>query len=181
MLQTEPAQSGAPKSDTPPGGSPQGGSPENGAPKNGAPESDAPHSGAGDSMEWSVFPFLENLGRSIIVVAIIVAVALVVYLVFDQIYLVVLSVAILFFSLHAYFTRTTYRLDDTGVAVRTLSVKTAKPWSHFKRYYPDDRGITLSPFAKPSRLEPFRSVRLLYGSNKDEVVAFISKRIVGDA
>ena len=136
---------------------------------------------ASESLEWSVFPFLENLRRSIIVVAIIVAVAVLVYLVFGDVFLVILSVAILFASLHAYFTRTRYRLDDSGVAVRTLSVKTAKPWSHFKRYYPDDRGITLSPFAKPSRLEPFRSVRLLYGSNKDEVVAFVSKRIVGDA
>ena len=136
---------------------------------------------AGECLEWSVFPFMENLRRSIIVVVIIVAVAVLVYLVFKDVFLVILSIAILFASLHAYFTRTKYRLDESGVAVRTLSVKTAKPWSHFKRYYPDNRGITLSPFAEPSRLEPFRSVRLLYGSNKDEVVAFVSKRIGGDA
>jgi hypothetical protein len=132
-------------------------------------------------LEWSVFPFLENLRRSVIVVMIMAAVAALVYLAFRDIFLVVLSMAILFASLHAYFTRTRYRLDSSGVTVRTLSVKTAKPWSHFKRYYADDRGITLSPFAGPSRLEPFRSVRLLYGGNKDEVVAFVSKRIDGDA
>jgi hypothetical protein len=136
---------------------------------------------ADEYLEWSVFPFMENLRRSIIVVAIIVAVAALVYLAFKEVFLVVLSVAILFASLHAYFSRTTYRLDESGVTVRTLSVKTAKGWSHFKRFYPDNRGITLSPFAGPSRLEPFRSVRLLYGSNKDEVVAFVSKRIGGDA
>ena len=143
--------------------------------------------GAGDQarsdecLEWSVFPFLENIRRSVIVVVIVAAVAALVYLAFKDVFLVILSVAILFASLHAYFTRTRYRLDESGVAVRTLSVKTAKPWKHFKRYYADDRGITLSPFAEPSRLEPFRSVRLLYGSNKDEVVAFVSKRIVGNA
>jgi hypothetical protein len=136
---------------------------------------------AGECLEWSVFPFMENLRRSVIVVVIVAAVAVLVYLAFREVFLVILSVAILFASLHAYFTRTRYRLDDSGVAVKTLSVRTAKPWKHFKRYYADDRGITLSPFAEPSRLEPFRSVRLLYGSNKDEVVAFVSKRIVGDA
>jgi hypothetical protein len=136
---------------------------------------------AGESLEWSVFPFLEKPGRSVIVVVIVAAVAALVYLAFRDAFLVILSVAILFASLHAYFTRTRYRLDDSGVEVRTLSVKTAKPWKHFKRYYADDRGITLSPFAEPSRLEPFRSVRLLYGSNKDEVVAFVSKRVVGDS
>jgi len=134
-----------------------------------------------ECLEWSVFPFLEKPRRSIIVILIIIAVAVLVYLAFRDLFLVILSVAILFASLHAYFTRTRYRLDPDGVAVRTLSVKTIKPWSHFKRYYPDDRGITLSPFAEPSRLEPFRSVRLLYGSNKDEVVAFVSERIGGDA
>ena len=56
-----------------------------------------------------------------------------------------------------------------------------KKWSDFKRFHVDRKGVTLSPFAKASRLEPFRSVRLLYGSNKDEVVAFISKRFGGDA
>lgn len=136
---------------------------------------------AGECLEWSVFPFMENMRRSIIVVVIIAGVAALVYLAFREIFLVILSVAILFASLHAYFSRTRYRLDSSGVTVRTLSVKTAKPWSHFKKYYADDRGITLSPFAGPSRLEPFRSVRLLYGSNKDEVVAFVSKRIDGDA
>jgi hypothetical protein len=137
--------------------------------------------GPGECLEWSVFPFMEKPRRSVIVVLIVAAVAVLVYLAFKDIFLVILSVAILFASLHAYFTRTRYRLDDTGVAVKTLSVRTVKPWKHFKRYHADDRGITLSPFAEPSRLEPFRSVRLLYGSNKDEVVAFVSKRIVGDA
>ena len=135
----------------------------------------------GECLEWSVFPFMEKPRRSVIVVLIVAAVATLVYLAFKDVFLVILSVAILFASLHAFFTRTRYRLDETGVAVKTLSVRTAKPWKHFKRYYADDRGITLSPFAEPSRLEPFRSVRLLYGSNKDEVVAFVSKRIVGDA
>ncbi|MGD8627713.1 MAG: hypothetical protein PVH52_01395 [bacterium] len=147
----------------------------------GGREAPAGHGKPDQCLEWSVFPFLENLSRSIVVVLVIIGVAVLVYLVFKDVFLVILSVAILFASLHTYFTRTRYRLDGSGVAVRTLSVKTAKPWSHFKRYYADDRGITLSPFAQPSRLEPFRSVRLLYGSNKDEVVAFVSKRVVGDA
>ena len=132
-------------------------------------------------LEWSVFPFVENLRRSVVVVAVIVFVAGLVYLAFKDVFLVFLSVAILLASLHAYFSRTTYRLDKDWVTVKTMSVRTSKRWSHFKRFYPDDRGITLSPFAEPSRLEPFRSVRLLYGSNKDEVVAFVSKRVGVDA
>jgi hypothetical protein len=135
----------------------------------------------GDRLEWSVFPFKERPGRAAIVTGVIGAVAVLVYLAFKDVFLVILSVAILFASLHTFFNRTTYLLDGDGVTVRTMSVKNFKEWSYFKSFYPDGKGVTLSPFDKPSRLEPFRSVRLLYGGNRDEVVAFVSKRFSGDA
>jgi hypothetical protein len=130
-----------------------------------------------DHLEWSVFPFLEDTRRSAIVVAIIAAAAILVYLAFKDVFLTLLSVAILVVSLHTFFTRTTYRLGEEGVSVTTVGVKTSKSWAAFKRYTVDGKGVTLSPFAQPSRLDPFRSVRLLFGGNRDEVVAFISKRV----
>jgi hypothetical protein len=131
-------------------------------------------------LEWSVFPFMENLARSIIVIVIIIACGFLVYLAFREVFLGILSVLILLTSLHTYFSRTTYRLDRNGVVIKTSLAKTEKKWSHFKRYYADKKGITLSPFAKPSRLEPFRSVRLLYGGNQEDVVEFVSQNIGGD-
>jgi hypothetical protein len=131
-------------------------------------------------LEWSVFPFTENLKRSIIVIVIIIACGIVVYLAFRDVFLGVLSVLILLASLHSYFSRTRYYLDQEGVIIRTSLAKTAKKWSDFKRFYADKKGITLSPFAKPSRLEPFRSVRLLFGGNREDVVAFISEVFGGD-
>jgi hypothetical protein len=127
-----------------------------------------------------VFPFMENIKRSAIVVVIILACGLLVYAAFKDVFLALLSVLILFVSLHTYFSRTTYRLDQDGVVIRTALAKTVKKWSDFKRYYTDRRGVTLSPFAKPSRLEPFRSVRLLYKDNKEDVVEFVSANIGGD-
>jgi hypothetical protein len=91
------------------------------------------------------------------------------------------AVAILFASLHTYFSRTTYRLDDEQVIVKSSVGTVARKWGLFKRHYVDKKGVTLSPFAKPSRLEPFRSTRLLYGGNRDAVVAFVSARINRDA
>ena len=134
-----------------------------------------------DYLEWSVFPFLEDTRRSAIVVSIVVAACVAVHLAFKDVFLTVLSLAILLVSLHTFFTKTTYRLGEKGVTVRPVGVKTFKTWSAFKRYSADGKGVTLSPFAKPSRLDPFRSVRLLYGGNRDEVVAFISKRVGGDS
>jgi len=132
-----------------------------------------------DVLEWSVLPFKENAKRSALVIVVIAAVAVAVYLAFRDIFLAVLSLAILFASLYSYFARTTYRLDDDGIVIRSHIGKTAKRWSYFKRYHADGKGITLSPFGKKTRLEPFRSVRLLYGSERDEVVAFIAKKLNG--
>jgi hypothetical protein len=134
-----------------------------------------------EKLEWSVFPFMERIGRSAIVVLVIAGVGVAVYLAFKDPFLTVLSVVILGASLHTFFTRTTYCLTGEGVTVTRIGVKTFKGWSAFKRYDVDPKGVTLSPFAKPSRLDPFRSIRLLFGGNKDEVVAFISERIVGDS
>ena len=132
-------------------------------------------------LEWSVFPFLEDTRRSTVVVSIIVAAAVAVQVAFKDVFLTVLSIAILVVSLHTFFTKTAYRLGEKGVTVRTVGVKTFKTWSAFKRYNADGKGVTLSPFAEPSRLDPFRSVRLLFRGNRDEVVAFISKRVGGNS
>jgi hypothetical protein len=134
---------------------------------------------ADSSLEWSVFPFAEDMRRSVVVVAVIAAAGALVYLAFKDVFLVLLSIAILVVSLHSFFARTVYRLDDGGVTVKTLAVRQFKRWSDLKRFYVDRKGVTLSPFSKPSRLEPFRSVRLLFGENRDEVVAFISEKLGG--
>jgi hypothetical protein len=133
----------------------------------------------GEVLEWSVFPFKENVGRAALVIIAIAAVAAIVFVAFRDVFLALLSAAILVASLFSFFTRTTYRLDDEEVVIKSSVGRTAKKWSYFKRYYPDRKGITLSPFETKTRLEPFRSVRLLYGSERDEVVAFVAKRLDG--
>ncbi len=132
-------------------------------------------------IEWSVVPYKENLKKTAIVICVILGCGLFVYLAFKDLFLAILSVVILFASLHTYFSKTTYYLDDKQLVIKSSMGKTVKEWGAFKRYYLDNRGITLSPFAKRSRLEPFRSVRLLFRGNKDEVVSFISERLGGRA
>lgn len=132
-------------------------------------------------LEWSVRPFKESVRRTALVIAVIVAVGVLVGLMFKAAFWGIFSVLILFASLHTYFTRTTYRMDAESVTVKSSMGTAVKKWTTFKRYCVDKRGVTLSPFAKPSRLEPFRSTRLLYGGNRDEVVAFISKRLDRDS
>ena len=147
----------------------------------GAGGADDGGSDAVERLEWSVVPYRDNLARSAAVVAVMLVVGLLVVALFKDVFLGILSVLILFASLHTYFGKTTYRLDQGQVVVKSSFGTTTKKWSYFKRYFVDKKGVTLSPFDKRSRLEPFRSLRLLFGGNRDEVVAFVSKRLGGDA
>jgi hypothetical protein len=133
------------------------------------------------TLQWSVWPYRESARRTALVVAAILAAGALVGLMFQALFWGVFSVLILFASLHTFFTRTTYSLDGDAVTVKSSMGTAVKKWATFKRYYIDKRGVTLSPFAKPSRLEPFRSTRLLYGGNRDAVVAFVSKRLDRDS
>jgi hypothetical protein len=132
---------------------------------------------SGDVLEWSVWPWKESLRRTVVVVMVILGVGVLAVFLMRGLFWGVFSALVLFASLHTYFTKTTYKLDAEQVTVRSSMGTAVKKWSVFKRYHVDRRGVTLSPFARPSRLEAFRSTRLLYGGNRDEVVAFISKRI----
>lgn len=128
-------------------------------------------------LAWSVHPARESIGKTVAVVIVIICSSVVVYLTTGDRFLSFLSLLILTASLHSFFTQTEYRLSEEGVEVKGVFGHLKKNWSDFKRFYADKKGITLSPFEKPSRLEAFRSVRLLFGGNREDVVEFVSKNI----
>ncbi len=126
---------------------------------------------------WSVFPAKESIAKTIAVAGVILGFAVLVHFTTGELFLSILSIVILTSSLYSFFTRTHYRLSEEGVEIKSAVRHIRMRWVDFKRFYVDKRGITLSPFDKPSRLEPFRSVRLLFGGNREDVVEFVSKNI----
>lgn len=80
-------------------------------------------------------------------------------------------------SLSSFLGPTTYRLTAESVEVRSLGVSRARPWSELKRMTVDRTGVFLSPFEKKSWLDAYRGIRLLFGGNRDQVVAFIEARL----
>jgi hypothetical protein len=66
-----------------------------------------------------------------------------------------------------------FRLDGTGAHLRCGISVTSIEWEAVKRTYEVDNGIKLTPLATPSRLEPFRGVRLRFDGNREEVLAAV--------
>jgi hypothetical protein len=80
-------------------------------------------------------------------------------------------------SLGSFLLPTEYRLSKDAVEIRSLGVARMRPWNEVRRVVDEGTAVRLSPFESKSWLDPYRSIRLLYGGNRDQVLAFIQARL----
>ena len=133
-------------------------------------------------LEWSVHPVKENRKTSLAVVLFLLLFWTAIYLVFRELVWVLLAVVLLGGSLFSFFTVTAYRLDEKGVTIKRPLTKVFREWSRVRSFYPDRKGVLLSPFATPSRLENHRGIYLRFGSNREEVLVYLKEQVsAGDA
>lgn len=129
------------------------------------------------SLEWRIHPAKRRPFVTVIVTLFILAVSFLVLVITESKLFSFFSLLVLFGSLAKFFFPTAYRLDPRGVTIRTSTQTLVKDWSLYRSCYPDKNGILLSPFPEPSRLENFRGIYLIFGENRDDVVAFVKSRI----
>jgi hypothetical protein len=89
----------------------------------------------------------------------------------------VLSLGVLGASMARYWLPTRYRLDDQGAWVIHLGRRRHWPWAGVRRVEILRRGVFLSPFGRPSRLDSFRGCYLRCGVNRAEVAGFAEKHL----
>ena len=114
-------------------------------------------------------------------IAVIALFGIGVVLVTRDLFLGMLSIMILFGSLHGYFFAASYSLSDQGVEIKGPFGTHRREWGRFKSFWVDPKGLSLSPFTKRSWLEHYRGMRLLYSDNKDEIVEFVTKAMGKEA
>jgi len=132
-------------------------------------------------MEWVVHLLKENVLKSTLLILFLILFCIAVYLAFQIPFYAFLSAVILFGSLNTFFLPVKYSFYSDKVMIRFPFSKRSKPWRGFKSYYIDKRGILLSPFPNPSRLENFRGMYVRFGNNKAEVVDFIKQKMGDDS
>ena len=82
-------------------------------------------------------------------------------------------------SVSSFLLPTSYRLHSEGFEVRSLGMVRSRPWSEMRRFDADATGVFLSPFERKNWLDAYRGARLVYGGNRDQVVAFVEAKIAG--
>ena len=88
-----------------------------------------------------------------------------------------LAICMLLFGVYDFLLPTTYCLSTEGAQRKSFLFRRQKTWDGVLSYYVDHNGVLLSPFATPSRLEGHRGLYLRFQANRDDVLAYIRKRI----
>jgi len=138
----------------------------------GVPARDAP-----ETLEWSVWPARDRpWAAAVLLVSLLVLGVLVAQGTGDRLLGVAAPMFVLV-SVGSFIARTHYRLTAEAIEVRALGVSRARPWGEMRRATLDRDGIFLSPFEKRSWLEAYRGVRLPFGGNRDQVLAFVEAKL----
>lgn len=127
-------------------------------------------------VRWTSFPAAENKLKAVLVAAFLVVLLTFIHLSFGTAWFVI-AFLLLGGSVAPYFAVTRYEMTESEITVFHFFFTTRKPWSVFRSYYVDKRGVLLSPFARPSRLENYRGLYLRFGESKDEVLRFVRKMV----
>jgi len=130
-----------------------------------------------ESLSWKSHPARERPLATILVVLIISLLLLIVYYLTEKnILMLVMAALIMLISLSTFFFPTTYAIDSKKVTIKYQYTVKERNLTAFRSYFPEQRGILLSPYLSASRLENFRGFYLRYDkNNKAEVDTFVKK------
>jgi hypothetical protein len=129
------------------------------------------------SLQWTAHPLVDDFPKSLLLIGIVIGVLVVVKLSFVNVGFIVVAAALFLVALAKYFFPTRYELSETGMKARFLGFRSSRPWTAYSSYYNCRGGVHLSPFSEPSRLDTFRGSFLLCRKNKEEVLAFVRRKI----
>ena len=128
-------------------------------------------------LTWTAWPARERPGAAAVLVGAALVLGMLVAKGTHDRFLGLAAPVFVLASVSSFLLPTSYRLTEESLEVRSLGVARERPWAEMKRMTVDRTGVFLSPFERRSWLEAYRGVRLLFGGNRDQVVAFIEARI----
>jgi len=129
----------------------------------------------GEVLEWTTHPVRRRPWLSVGVTLFVILIGILVYWATDSNVFTVLALVVLYASLAKFYFPTHYRLNSKGVVIKSTTQTLKKPWSMYRSYYPDKKGVLLSPFTRPTRLENFRGMYLMCADNRNEVIDYIKR------
>jgi hypothetical protein len=123
-------------------------------------------------LKWTSHPLMDDMVKTIFLIAIMILVSIILY----QTAFITWQAPLYFFlgmlffigSMITWFIPTTYVLYDDKLVIWYWKIKVERPWTDFGCWYADKKGVMLSTFKRPRRLDNFRGQSLRFSKSKDE-------------
>lgn len=128
-------------------------------------------------LKWRSWPLIERPLVSLVLGCFLVLLALVLWnltvIQWQTPFYYYLGMLLVLGNLLPYFIPTDYELYEDSILVRYVVIKIARKYSDFGCFYRDKRGIMLSTFKLPRRLDAFRGQSLRFSFSKQEMSQLI--------
>ncbi|MEN8152143.1 MAG: hypothetical protein ABFS86_20165 [Planctomycetota bacterium] len=132
-------------------------------------------------LEWTCHPVRHRPGTGVLVAALILLFTAGAQLSFGDRILTILSLVVLTLSVSPFYLPTRYRIADDKISIRSTFGRKEKSLKLFRRLAVDRRGVLLSPFDRPSRLDRFHGLNLRFDSaDRERVLEFLERRLGAD-
>ena len=128
--------------------------------------------------DWTAHPARERPREVALVVAVLFLTAGAVLASFQSLFLMVLATIILVITVSQFLFPTHYTITDVDVSERRLWVRKSRRWQDLRRVQVGVGAVLVSPFRKPSWMDRYRGLILMYGStDKDELVRIVKQQV----
>ncbi|MFH2047836.1 MAG: hypothetical protein ABIJ12_00160 [bacterium] len=128
-------------------------------------------------LEWRCHPATRKPWVTLGVSVFVLVISMLVFAATDSKGFSFLSLLVMFASLAKYYFPTCYRMTDEKISIKTTTQTLHKEWKIFRSFYPDKNGVLLSPFVRPTRMENFRGLYVMFSNNRDEVMEYVKAHI----
>lgn len=128
-------------------------------------------------LEWISFPFAERLLTSLLLILFLIFLSFLLW----HLAVVVWGYPIFYYggmlltigNLLPYFIMTKYQMCEDNIVIHYLFIKVVRKYSDFGCFYLDKRGVMLSTFKTPRRLDVFRGQSLRFSAKQAEKAELI--------
>ncbi|MBP7205255.1 MAG: hypothetical protein KBA54_01940 [Candidatus Cloacimonetes bacterium] len=135
-------------------------------------------------LNWRSWPFMERPKTSVLLMAFLIFLAWFLWNLavkqWQQPWFYFLGMLLVLGNLLPYFIPTTYYLYEYEIVIYYLFLKITRRYTDFGCFYSDKRGMTLSTFKLPRRLDAFRGQSLRYSKSqaeKEQLTEILTRKI----
>ena len=123
-------------------------------------------------LSWTSHPLRDYPRSSIILIAFIIILGVSLWRIavieWEMPLFYYLGLLIFIISLAPYFIPTKYEFWDNNIVVYYWMIRVERKYSDYKCYYSDKKGMMLSTFKMPRRLDPFRGLNIRFSKTREE-------------